>query len=415
MQGPKGERIEGRLRRPNGDLRHVRLQAYTVVSAQDHIELRGTMLDVTDQVRMREELAHTQKMDAVGRLAGGIAHDFNNLLTAIIGNLELLSDRIGPAPELDDSHRALASAASLTHRLLAFGRQAPLSLKLLSANDLVRSTITLMHRLVGDEVRLETELAPNLPRVRVDPVEIERALVNLVVNARDAMPDGGVVRLRTALQQRNETSWVELAVEDEGPGIAESERTHIFEPFYTTRADAGGTGMGLATVLGTAEQHGGSVRVSAREGGGSVFTIELPAAEVQSSTSSSATQTGVRLDGTQALQLLVIDDEAMVANVTRRILQKRGHVVQVATEPSEAMRIWQEHGSKIDLVICDIVMRNMRGPQLVERLAELGAPPRVLFITGYSQEAVHAELGHPVLAKPFTADSLWRAICSVLA
>src|SRR5690606_2739139 len=177
-------------------------------------ELRGTMQDVTDQVRLREELAHAQKMEAVGSLDAGIAHDFNNHLTVVKGNLELMSDRIADAPELEESLRALDSAANLTRRLLAFGRKAQLSLKLVNPNELVSSTMTLMHRLVGDEVKLETGLAPGLPLVLVDSLEIERALVNLVVNARDAMPRGGVVGIATRERWIDGTRWVELSVAD---------------------------------------------------------------------------------------------------------------------------------------------------------------------------------------------------------
>ena len=412
---PQDVQVDGRLRRPNGELRHVRFEGFPVVGADGQIELRGTMLDVTDQVRMREELSHAQKMEAVGRLAGGIAHDFNNLLTVVTCNLELLADRLGPALELTDSHHALASAASLTRRLLAFGRKAQLSLKLLEPNELVRSTMTLMHRLLGDELRLETELAPGLPQVRVDPLEIERALLNLVINARDAMPGGGVVRIRTGVQQVGEAQRVALSVEDEGPGINEADRPHIFEPFYTTRGDVGGIGLGLATVLGTAEQHGGTVQLAPRPGGGSIFTILLPAAPSQASAEVVAVGEGAPKDELRALHILVIDDEVMIANLTRRILEKRGHVVRTATQPPEALQIWAEHGPTIDLVICDVVMAHLRGPELIALLSKGGVPPRVLFITGYSEEAVRSELGHPVLAKPFTSAALWRAISDVIS
>jgi two-component system, cell cycle sensor histidine kinase and response regulator CckA len=406
--------IDGRLQRPDGQVRHIRVKGFSVLGADGTRELRGTMLDVTDQIRMREELAHAQKMEAVGRLAGGIAHDFNNLLTVITGNLELLSGRIGEAVELDHSFQALSSAASLTRRLLAFGRKAQLSLKLVAPNELVRSTMALMQRLVGDEVRLEIDLAPELPQVRVDPLEIERALVNLVVNARDAMPGGGVVRIGTDVRRMNGALLVELSVSDLGAGISEADRPHIFEPFFTTRADAGGTGLGLATVLGTAEQHGGTVRVEARRGGGSTFTIVLPAVESSSESAARATQAAPPKRAEQALQLLVIDDEPQIADVTRRLLESHDYAVRVASDPKQALEIWAQHGAAIDLVICDVVMAQMRGPELIARLAALGAAPRVLFITGYSDEAVHANLGYPVLAKPYTAVALARAVCDAV-
>jgi PAS domain S-box-containing protein len=416
----EGTKIDARLRRPDTELRHVHFEGFQVQVADGHFELRGTLLDVTDQVRLREELAHAQKMEAVGRLAAGIAHDFNNLLTVIMANLELIGGRIGPATELDDSFRALTSATSLTRRLLTFGRKAQLTLKLLEPNELVQSTMALMHRLVGDEVRLETQLAPQLPLIRADALEIERALVNLVINARDAMPGGGVVRISTSMRQLAAAQQVELSVEDEGQSLDETARAHLFEPFYTTRSDMGGTGLGLATVLGTAEQHGGTVRVTSRAGGGSIFSIVLPAArDAAGEAPSAAAEPAVspsklpKVDA-RALTLLLVDDEAMVADVTRRMLERHGHKVMVATKPQDALTIWAEHAPQIDLVICDVVMAQMRGPALVARLGQTYKTPRVLFITGYSEEAVRSELNHPVLAKPFTLDSLMLALRAAL-
>jgi PAS domain S-box-containing protein len=410
-----GGQIEGRLRRPDGEIRHVRLDGYWLHTADGSRELRGTMLDVTDQVRMREELAHAQKMEAVGRLAGGIAHDFNNLLTVVTGNLELLGLRIGTARELDNSFQALSSAAGLTRRLLSFGRKAQLSLKLVAPNTLVRSTVAFMNRLVGDEVQLMLELAPDLPLVRVDPLEMERALVNLVANARDAMPGGGAVRIGTGVRLVNGSLSVEFSVGDEGPGIADVDRPHIFEPFFTTREHSGGTGLGLATVLGTAEQHGGTVRMEPRPGGGSLFTIALPAAESEAHPEASRAESIAPRDDTRRLQLLVIDDEEQVADVTRRMLESHGHLVRVASRPEQALQVWAEHGPSIDLVICDVVMVHMRGPELIAKLTQRGVTPRVLFITGYSEEAACSGLGHPVLCKPFTAVALSRAIHDALA
>jgi CheY-like chemotaxis protein/anti-sigma regulatory factor (Ser/Thr protein kinase) len=250
--------------------------------------------------------------------------------------------------------------------------------------------------------------------VCVDPLEIERALVNLVVNARDVMPGGGIVKISTALGRVDGALSVELSVADQGPGIAEADLPHIFEPFYTTRQAAGGTGLGLATVLGTAEQHGGSVRVEKGAGGGSVFTICLPPAEVPPDSQTSHPAPGPAMPAARVIEFLVVDDEPMIANVTRRILGALGHVVRVATQPNEALAIWADHAASIDLVICDVVMAPMRGPELVERMADVGVAPRVLFITGYSEEAVRSELKHPVLAKPFSASALWKAINDVL-
>jgi two-component system cell cycle sensor histidine kinase/response regulator CckA len=409
-----GERsdVSWRLRLPDGQTRHVRVGGFKFADADGSTELRGTMLDVTDDVRLREQLAHSQKMEAVGRLAGGIAHDFNNLLTVVMGNLQLLARHVGPRPELDRSLQALTSATNLTRRLLTFGQKAHLSLKRVAPNELVQATATMMHRLVGDEVRIELELGSELPAVQIDPIEIERALVNLVVNARDAMPDGGVVRVGTALRKTDDGLWVELSVADQGIGISEADRPHIFEPFFTTRGGSGGTGLGLATVLGTAEQHGGTVRVEPRSHGGSIFTIVLPAAETtvtDQPPQASADLPGARV-ASGPFQLLVVDDQPDVASVTRALLETHGHRVRVAHNAQAALAIWGEHGAAIDLVICDVAMADMRGPELVDRMARSGVRPRVLFITGYSEEATRAELSHPVLAKPISMQALIHAV-----
>jgi CheY-like chemotaxis protein len=209
---------------------------------------------------------------------------------------------------------------------------------------------------------------------------------------------------------------VALSVGDEGPGIDEAALPHIFEPFFTTKADAGGTGLGLATVLGTVEQHGGTVLVEPRAGGGTVFTILLRAAEPAFASKPPLGKNHERSarSGLRQLQLLIIDDGTVVAEATRRLLEARGHAVEVATRPEQALRIWAERGATIDLVICDVVMAHKRGPELVAQMAAGGVAPRVLFITGYSEEATQAALAHPVLTKPYTADQLLAAIAGVL-
>ncbi|HEX2732523.1 MAG TPA: ATP-binding protein [Polyangiaceae bacterium] len=414
MANPSGGELDGRLLDPSGEVRHFRLRGELARGANGAPELRGTLQDISDQVRLQEQLAHSRKMEAVGRLAAGIAHDFNNLLTVVGGNLELLSSDVGSCPELEDALRAVESASNLTRRLLAFGRKAQLSLSVVEPNQLVESTLTLMQRLVGDQVQLETELAQGLPLIRVDALEIERALVNLVVNARDVSAPGSTVKLETRASRSADGEWVEITVSDAGPGIKDADLPHIFEPFYTTRA--GGTGLGLATVLGTAEQHGGTVRVSTESRVGSRFTIVLPAAKPETQREPASSPSASRPISIRTLEILVIDDEPMVAEATRRLLASRGHRLRVATSASDALGIWAKHGAEIELVICDVVMPQMRGPELITRLAAerlerwSSTPPRVLFMSGYNEEATHAGLGKQVLAKPFTLSALEAAI-----
>lgn len=415
MQMPGGGEAEGRLRRPDGEVRHIRIQGALVAGPTGSPELRGTLLDITDQVRLQEDLAHSQKTEAIGRLAAGIAHDFNNLLMVVIGNLELLEAQVVDSPELEDCKRAVESASNLTRRLLAFGRRAQLTLTVVEPNQLVSSTMSLMRRLVADEVRLETVLSANLPAIRVDPVEIERALVNLVVNARDVMRAGGLVTISTGQCEAEGARWVEITVKDEGPGIRDKDLPHIFEPFYTTRQAAGGSGLGLATVLGTAEQHGGTVKVSTQLGQGSAFTIRLPAVKhdaVPHFQRRSAEKEAVALP---SLKILVVDDEPMVAEAARRMLSARTHRVYVATSHDEAVAVWSAHRQELDLVLCDVVMPDMRGPELVRKLVQNDVQPRVLFMSGYNEEATFAELAHPVLAKPFNLSALEQAIERVIA
>lgn len=401
---------ETQLTRPDGEVRHVRLETYTAPAIDGGVELRGTILDITDDVRLRRELVKAQKTEAIGRLAGGIAHDFNNLLMVISGNLQVMQEELGPRQELFDAMQALDSAAGLTQRLLALGRKAPLERAPIDVNQLLRSTTTMLHRLVGDHVQLRLALEDHLPTVSVDKVEIERALVNLVVNARDAMPDGGSVVVSSARSDLAGSPAVAIAVTDDGPGVPEADLPHLFEPFFTTRSGSGGTGLGLATVLGTAEQHGGTVHVGSAASGGTVFTILLPVTDDAGPVAVPLHREGLPQTTRPHLCVLVVDDDHAVAKVTTRLLADSGFEVLSATTADEALSAWRERGDGIDLVLCDVALGATRGPVLMERLSELGPEPRVLFITGYSEEAAQTQLGHPVLTKPYSLDALLAAI-----
>jgi CheY-like chemotaxis protein len=350
-------------------------------------------------------------MDAVGRLAGGIAHDFNNLLTVIGANLELWAETSGGHGEIADARRAVRSARSLTDRLLTFGRKAQLAKRMVDPNELVARTVDLVRRVIGDRVRLELDLAQVVPAISVDPTLIEQALINLVINARDAMPRGGTVTLRTRrLDAGGGKQLVEIEVADDGPGMEPSVKDRIFEPFFTTKGEFG-TGLGLATVLGTVEQHGGHVEVDSEKGQGARFRLRLPAEPPQATESLSIEPRQPEIQEV-GREILVIEDEPLVAAVIARSLERKGHVVILAHRPADAIRLWEEHPS-IELVICDVSMGEMRGPELVRILRKSERKLRVLYVTGYSEEDMGDTLPEPVLQKPFSPNELIRAVSNL--
>ena len=412
LEGSWTKEVEVRFMRPSGEIRQALIRTIPVKDPNGRIvEFRGTILDTTDRTALAEQLARMGRMDAVGRLAGGIAHDFNNLLTVIGANLELWAEASGTEGEIADARRAVRSARSLTDRLLTFGRKAQLTKVVVDPNELVARTVDLVRRVIGDRVRLELDLTPVTPHISVDPTLIEQALINLVINARDAMPRGGTVTLRTrVLATGVGKNLVEIEVADDGPGMEPSVKERIFEPFFTTKGEFG-TGLGLPTVLGTVEQHGGHVEVDSEKGKGSRFRLRLPAEPlaVKEPLGQEARQPEIREIGRE---ILVIEDEPLVAAVIARSLERKGHVVILAHLPADAIRLWDEH-SDIELVICDVSMGEMRGPELVRILRKSGRKVRVLYVTGYSQEDMGDILGEPMLSKPFSPSELIRAVSNL--
>jgi PAS domain S-box-containing protein len=280
--GVSGGEVEGRFLRTDGEIRTGRFKTIIIVDASGHvIESRGTVVDVTEQVMLADRLAQVGKTEAVARLAGGIAHDFNNLLTVISTSLDIWADDHDADAELADARLAVRSARTLTDRLLALGRRSHLARRPVDANELVTRTTELLRRVVSEPVRLVARLGVDLPPIDVDPTSIEQALINLVVNARDALlPGGGTIVLTTRAISGDSVAGagasVELEVADDGPGMSPWVKSRIFEPFFTTKGE-GGTGLGLPTVLGTVEQHGGSIEVDSEPGSGSRFRVRFPA------------------------------------------------------------------------------------------------------------------------------------------
>jgi PAS domain S-box-containing protein len=389
--------------------------------------------DVSERKILEEQLRQAQKMEAVGQLAGGVAHDFNNLLTAIIGNTELLLRTI----DLEDRrrldvleiNRAAHRAATLTRQLLAFSRKQVLQPRIVDLNGVVAELTAMLRRIIGEHVELRLQLEPGLGRVLADPGQLEQVITNLAVNARDAMPSGGTLTIRTAnvsqagvLPSSPESSpllgpLVELSVSDDGVGMDERTQARLFEPVITTKELGRGTGLGLATVYGIVRQSGGHIRVSTRLHHGSTFTIYLPMAE---GTPEPEVDAGAWSDiprGTGTI--LVVEDEDAVRYLACRVLRGNGYRVLEAGDPAAALRIVRAEGQPVDLLVTDIVMPGMSGPALAERLVAGWPHLKVLYITGYAEEAIERQgalpAGGALLEKPFTAQQLADSVRQALA
>jgi signal transduction histidine kinase/CheY-like chemotaxis protein len=385
--------------------------------------------DVTGKRQLEEQLRQSQKMEAVGALAGGIAHDFNNLLTVIHGHAELLAE--GPANSEGDERQDLAEiikaadrAAALTHQLLAFSRKQVLKPVALDLNDVVASLMTMLRRLIGENIEVCTILAPALGVITVDAGQMEQVIVNLVVNARDAMPQGGRVEIQTenvVLDESREYervnglpsgSFVALTVSDTGHGISADVRDRVFEPFFTTKAVGKGTGLGLATVFGVVKQSGGHVVLESEVGRGASFRIYVPRCESLRSRTPQSVAALPRIDGTETI--LVAEDEAAVRRLVRRILHARGYNALIARDDKEATHLAAEHAGSIALLLTDVVMPGMGGVELAAQIQRLSPGIRVLYMTGHSADDADRNgalsKGANLIQKPFTTTSLALAV-----
>jgi PAS domain S-box-containing protein len=385
--------------------------------------------DITARRVLDERLMQAQKIESIGRLAGGIAHDFNNLLTAILGYTELLlADRTDGDPvrhDLEEIRKAGQRAASLTQQLLAFSRRQVLLPKDVDLNQAVTGLHGMLSRLIGADIALTCDLAPTPAIIRVDPAQLEQAIVNLVLNARDALPHGGEIRLdvaqlpRTRLdlppeQASSSDDYVRLRVSDNGVGIPTAVRPHLFEPFFTTKALGKGTGLGLASVDGIVRQSNGFITVESEPGAGSVFAMHFP---VVKEVAVSGTPPSVKRRGSGHETILLVEDEDAVRAVISAVLRRGGYTVLEATGSRAAIDIFSDRGGEIDLLLTDVVMPDMSGPRLAERLMGLRPGLRVLLISGY------ADLAQPdggnanvsFLGKPFQASALTARVKQILA
>jgi PAS domain S-box-containing protein len=386
--------------------------------------------NITERRKLEEQLRQSQKMEAVGQLAGGIAHDFNNLLMVINGYAELLQNRIdvkSPLREnVDEIRHAGDRAAALTRQLLAYSRRQVLQPKVLDLNGVISNLGTMLHRLIGEDIELRTLLRPDLGTVLADPGQIEQVLLNLAVNARDAMSAGGKLILETDNVVLDETFAKEhptvvpgphvlLAVSDTGTGIPREVREHIFEPFFSTKETGKGTGLGLSTVYGIVKQSNGYISVYSEVGMGTTFKIYLPRVEGEVQVLSTASPAS-SLQGDETV--LVVEDESSVRGIIERVLSGNGYRVLLAVSGSEALRISGEHEGPIDLLITDVVMPGMGGGEVASRLETAKPGLRVVVMSGYTENAIghHGilETGMEYLRKPFTADALLRKVREVL-
>jgi PAS domain S-box-containing protein len=389
--------------------------------------------DVTEQRQLEAQYRQSQKMEAVGQLAGGIAHDFNNLLQVISGyaNLALdgLPDGAPLSAEVSEIRRAAERATGLVRQLLAFSRRQTMERRAIDLNETVGDLLKLLRRIIGEHIDLEFIAGAEVPAVQADPGQIEQVLVNLCVNARDAMPDGGRIAISTArvavgLEFVERHPWarvgdfVLLAVSDTGPGIPADILDHIFEPFFTTKDVGKGTGLGLATVYGIVKQHEGMIEVQTGQGGGASFRIYLPAV------TSGMTAEEPRVADVPARQahetILIAEDEELVRNLARRVLEQGGYRVLVARDGAEAISLVESSGAEIDLALLDVVMPKAGGPQVRARIRELQPGMAVMYCTGYSRQMLTDSTGVDeeslaLLLKPYSPRSLLDRVRDVLA
>jgi PAS domain S-box-containing protein len=375
--------------------------------------------DVTERRGLEEQLAHAQRLEGLGRLAGGVAHDFNNLLTVVLSNAQMAADELPPGSPLRDLVEPIREAAqrgtALTRQLLAFARKQAVSPAALDLGAVVKGLGRVLQRLLGEQVALGVRLDPSTWRVWIDPGQLEQVLVNLAVNARDAMPEGG----RLTLTAQNESlpateawsrgltpgDYVHLAVTDTGHGMDESTRVRVFEPFFTTKGDRG-TGLGLATCLGILQQAGGAIWVESEPGRGAAFHVLLPR---HADAAEEAVAPAARPARSSPATVLVVEDDDGVRRAAARSLRRAGYGVLTASSGPEALRLAAEHGGPIDLLLSDVGLPGMDGPELAERLAAQRPGLRVAFVSGYAEEAGRAAArggGGAILAKPYAPEDL---------
>ena len=432
-RGARLDNVEVRWKRKDGSAITVRLSGRAVSNPGETAEVLEIIAeDITERRVLENQFRQAQKMEAVGRLAGGVAHDFNNLLMVISGYAEVLLEqtRKGNAlyPKMEAIHQAADRATTLTRQLLAFSRKQLLELKVVDLNVIVEDMQRLLHPLIGETIELHTQLAPDLGRTRADAGQIEQVIMNLVVNSKDAMPNGGKITIRTANAKlnnedaRREYSYIQpglyvvLSVVDTGEGMDKETQLRIFEPFFTTKEKGKGTGLGLSTVYGIIKQSGGYVLVESEPRQGTTFRIYLPRVEDAADPVGTAGVSPSQGGGSETV--LLVEDEESVRQLVRETLESKGYKILEADNGEAALEIVSGYSGKIDMLITDVVMPGMSGRELSARLCASCPHTKVLYLSGYTEDAIVHEgvidPGTAFLQKPFTLQALSRKVREVL-
>jgi two-component system cell cycle sensor histidine kinase/response regulator CckA len=426
-----GRRVEYRIRHKNGEWRVLESTASAVRNAQGEVEkLIIVNRDITERRQLEQQLMLSQRLEAVGKLSGGIAHDFNNILGVIIGYSEALQETIGiddPMREaVDEIEKAGQRAAALTQQLLAFSRKQVLEPKILDLNSIVADVEKMLRRLIGADVELEIISDPGLGKVKADRGQIEQVILNLAVNARDAMEQGGTLRIETrdADLDANQTKrlryvvpghYVMLQVSDTGMGMSAEVQSHIFEPFYTTKEQGKGTGLGLATVYGVIKQSGGYIWLESEIGKGSTFQVYLPRAE---GAAAEAIRTDPSFKKHGPGTILVAEDEPSLRKLTCNTLRESGYQVLEAEDGATAIETAARYKDNIQLLLTDVVMRGMNGRELADKMLSARPTIKVLYMSGYTDGAVAThgvlESGIVIHRKPFTRKQLQQSVLEIL-
>jgi two-component system, cell cycle sensor histidine kinase and response regulator CckA len=432
-----GERIETEAvrRRKDGTLVDVSILA-TPVNLGEERRVFGIYRDITQQKATELQLLHSQRLEAVGQLAGGVAHDFNNILTVILGQAHSLLEEARDEElrkDLTQIEAAANRAANLTRQLLTFSRRDMVALEPVDLNDFIGEARDFLDRTIGDQIELETELGEGLSPILADPGQLHQVLMNLLINARDAMPGGGKVLVRTrAMPPRagydgevdpHARGWVQLEVEDNGCGMTDEQAARIFEPFFTTKPRGQGTGLGMSTVYGIVERAGGTIDVETEKDRGALFRIRLPAMHEGEAAAVSAPQPArvLRPRDDERAVILLVDDDAPVLEIARIILERRGYRVIGAESGPAALKIVLRMEEAPDLVITDLVMPEMSGQKLAEEVQTRWPGLRVLFMTGYTEGKWAREFemrpagGQDILHKPFDPNTLVRRVREALS